>query len=139
MRSADAGGQIIVDIARARGRLGLAENLAQDGSSPLGGVVAAPRNTNMTIVEAAGDLAQGGSRQTLLHRHRGSRLGVRLGVTHARLQVLADVAPNQQWDEGADLGVGERGCHGGQAFVYYVRVEPVVEVLVDTVGDVLQV
>jgi hypothetical protein len=55
------------------------------------------------------------------------------------VQFLADVALNQQGDEGADRGVVELGCHGGQAFVYGVGVEPVVELLMDKLGDAVQV
>jgi hypothetical protein len=46
-----------------------------------------------------------------------------LAVLEARVQFLAGVAPNQQGDKGTDLGVGERGCHGDQAFVYRMRVD----------------
>ena len=57
----------------------------------------------------------------------------------ARSQLFADVAQNQQWDECADLAMGEAGCHSGQTFVDNGRVEPALELLVDHLGDVLKV
>jgi hypothetical protein len=68
----------------------------------------------------------------------GSTL-VGLGVREPCLQFVADIAPNQQGDEGADVGVFELGCHLVQAFVYLARRQPVGELSVELISDVQQV
>jgi hypothetical protein len=60
-------------------------------------------------------------------------------VSEVRVQFLTDIPPNQEGHEGADRGVIELGCHPVQAFIYLSGVEPVVELFVDLVSDVLRV
>jgi hypothetical protein len=55
------------------------------------------------------------------------------------MKLVAHIAPNQQGDEGADLGAVELGCDPVQAFVHRARVEPVGELFTHVVSDVLQV
>ena len=55
------------------------------------------------------------------------------------MELRADVAPNQEWDEGMDLDVGELGDHPVEALVHHVRIDTVVELLVDLSGDQLKV
>jgi hypothetical protein len=60
-------------------------------------------------------------------------------MCEARVQFLADIPPNQQGHEGSDRGIIELGCHPVQALVYLSGVEPVGELFLDLVSDVLQV
>jgi hypothetical protein len=60
-------------------------------------------------------------------------------VCQVRVQYLTDIPPNQQGHEGADRGVVELGGHPVQAFLNLSGVEPVGELFVDLVSDVLQV
>jgi len=55
------------------------------------------------------------------------------------VQFLTDIPPNQQGHEGADLGVIEVGGHPVQAFSDLTWVEPVGELSMNLVCDVLQV
>jgi uncharacterized protein (DUF952 family) len=55
------------------------------------------------------------------------------------MKLVAHITPNQQWDEGADLGAVEPGCDPVQAFVHLARVEPIGELFTHLVSDVLQV
>lgn len=53
------------------------------------------------------------------------------------MQFVAHIASNQQWDEGADLGVVERGCHPVKALVHVTLVEPAGKLLLHLLSDVL--
>jgi len=64
---------------------------------------------------------------------------VRLGLLDPSLQFGADIAPDQQGNEGANLGIDEFRCHPVKALVHRFRVQQLVELLVDPVGHVLQV
>lgn len=60
------------------------------------------------------------------------------------MKLVARIAPNQQGNEGADLGAVELGAvelgrDPVQAFVHVIRVELVGELLTHLVNDVLQV
>src|ERR1019366_9320390 len=61
--------------------------------------------TQVCRAGARGDFEEGTVAPDLAAQ--ASRLGL---VPEARVQFLADVAPNQQGYEGADRGVAERGC-----------------------------
>lgn len=61
------------------------------------------------------------------------------GALEASTKLVADVAPNQQRDKGADLGLAKFRCDSGEAFVHLAQVESVCELLVDLVSDVQQV
>ena len=55
------------------------------------------------------------------------------------MQLVADIAPNQQRDEGADGGVVELGCHSVEAFVHRERIQPPVKLRVDPGSEIQQV
>lgn len=55
------------------------------------------------------------------------------------MKLVARIAPNQQGNEGTDLGAVELGRDPVQAFVHVIRVELVGELLTHLVSDVLQV
>jgi hypothetical protein len=68
--------------------------------------------------------------------NRGAR---RLSHFDQLMQVFADVAPNQQGNEPANLGVGELGRHSLKACVHRGRIKHFVKLLVDSASHVLQV
>jgi hypothetical protein len=60
-------------------------------------------------------------------------------MSQAFVQFVADIALNQQGNEGADFGVVELGRHPNKTFVHLLGVESVGELFVDLVNDVPQV
>ena len=66
-------------------------------------------------------------------------LTVGLGQSEDLLQLVADIAADQQGDERADLGVVEPGSHPDQARVNLLRVEQVSELQMNLTDHILQV
>jgi hypothetical protein len=57
----------------------------------------------------------------------------------AFVQLISNVSPDQQGDEGANLGMVELCCHPVEAGIYGQGVESLIEFRVDFVNDFLQV
>ena len=60
-------------------------------------------------------------------------------MREAFVELIVDIAPHQQGDEGADSGLVELGGHPAQTLVHCLRVQLFVELVVDRVNDVLKV